>query len=180
MKWNISNRQLDLHTRTYHWFTPICENDPQTGSTLFKWDSKTKHMQTSPQISTWTLWLKILTRFGEHFRHRSFRNAQFPLITYWIQMRPGRPLTMALSKLFKIESRCRLTSAKSNSITKTRHGIAGFWISIRWSERFSTKTVLTLCWRNSVKCVSLRCHFILNKRCQSRWYLQLQDSGVTS
>lgn len=86
---------------------------------LFKWESKTKYMQTSPQISMWTLWLKILTRFGEHFRHQSFWNAQFPLITYWIQMRPGRPSTMALSKLFKIESRCRLTSAKSNSITKT-------------------------------------------------------------
>lgn len=126
MRCNISKRQLDRHTRTYHWFTPTCENDPQTGSTLFKWESKTKHMQTSPQISTWTLWLKILTGFGEHFRHQSFRNAPFPLITYWIQMRPRRPSTMALSKLFKIESRCRLTSAKCNSITKTVTALLAF------------------------------------------------------
>lgn len=59
-----------------------------------------------------------LTRFGEHFRQQSFRNAQFPLITYWIQMRAGRPSTMALSKPFKIENRCRLTAAKANSMAK--------------------------------------------------------------
>lgn len=136
-------------------------------------------MQTSPQISTWTLWLKILTRFGEHFRHRSFRNAQFRLITYWIQMRPRRPSTMALSKLFKIESRCRLTPAKSNSITKTVTALLAF--GFPYSETSDLVQKLTLmCWRNSVKRVSLRRHFISNKSCQSRWYLQLQDCGVTS
>lgn len=76
-------------------------------------------------MSTWTLWLESvgtetnsLACFTEHFRHQIFRNAQFPLITYWIQMRSRRPSTMALSKLFKIESRCRLTSAKSDSAAK--------------------------------------------------------------
>lgn len=80
-----------------------------------------------------------LTHFGEHFRHQIFRNAQFPLITYWIQMRRGRPSTMALSKPFEIETRCRRTSAKSH------------WIAHAVTPPLSDflTALKPVCWRNS-------------------------------